>query len=74
MVVNATGAWCSRVAAMAGVEIKMQLDKGSMVVFNGRVVNGLVNRLRPPGDGDIMVPHRSSSILGTTWGLATWTM
>lgn len=68
MVVNATGAWCSRVAAMAGVEIKMQLDKGSMVVFNGRVVNGLVNRLRPPGDGDIMVPHRSSSILGTTSG------
>ncbi|MDW5563375.1 MAG: anaerobic glycerol-3-phosphate dehydrogenase subunit A [Methanomassiliicoccus sp.] len=68
MVINATGAWCGRTAAMAGVRIDMQLDKGSMIVFNGRTVNGLVNRLRSPSDGDIMVPHRSSTILGTTSG------
>lgn len=68
MVVNATGAWCGRTAAMAGAKVSMQLDRGSMVVFNGRAVNGLVNRLRPPSDGDILVPHRSSTILGTTSG------
>jgi glycerol-3-phosphate dehydrogenase len=68
VVVNASGAWCGTIAAMAGQRIDMQLDKGSMVVFNGRVVNGLVNRLRPPADGDILVPHRSSTILGTTCG------
>lgn len=68
VVVNASGAWCGRTAAMAGVRIGMQLDKGSMIVFNGRVVNGLVNRLRPPSDGDILVPHRSATILGTTSG------
>lgn len=71
VVVNASGAWCGRVAAMAGQRIDMQLDKGSMVVFNGRLVNGLVNRLRPPADGDILVPHRSSTILGTTSGPGT---
>lgn len=68
VVVNASGAWCGTIAAMAGQRIDMQLDRGSMVVFNGRVVNGLVNRLRPPADGDILVPHRSSTILGTTSG------
>jgi glycerol-3-phosphate dehydrogenase len=70
VVVNATGAWCGRTAAMAGASIRMELDKGSMIVFNGRTVNGLVNRLRPPADGDILVPHRSSTILGTTSGPA----
>lgn len=68
MVINATGAWCGRTAAMAGLKLEMQLDKGSMIVLNGRAVNGLVNRLRPPSDGDILVPHRSSTILGTTSG------
>ena len=68
VVVNASGAWCGRTAAMAGLKLGMQLDKGSMVVFNGRVVNGLLNRLRPPADGDILVPHRSATILGTTSG------
>ena len=68
VVVNAGGACCGRIARLAGLVIEMQLDKGSMVVFNGRVVNGLVNRLRPPADGDILVPHRSSTILGTTSG------
>jgi glycerol-3-phosphate dehydrogenase len=68
IVINAAGAWSGRVAAMAGLKVSMQLDKGSMIVFNGRVVNGLVNRLRPPSDGDILVPHRSATILGTTSG------
>lgn len=68
IVVNAAGAWCGRVASMASLDLPVQVDRGTMVVFNGRVVNGLVNRLRPPSDGDILVPHRTSTILGTTSG------
>jgi glycerol-3-phosphate dehydrogenase len=68
LVINASGAWSWHIASMAGLRIDMQLDKGSMIVFNGRMVNRLVNRLRPPSDGDILVPHRSSTILGTTSG------
>jgi glycerol-3-phosphate dehydrogenase len=68
VVVNAAGAWSGRVAAMASLDLPVQMDRGSMVVFNGRVVNGLVNRLRAPSDGDILVPHRTSTILGTTSG------
>jgi glycerol-3-phosphate dehydrogenase len=66
LVINASGAWCGHTAALAGAHIDMQMDAGTMVVLNGRALNGLVNRLRPPGDGDIVVPHRSSTILGTT--------
>jgi glycerol-3-phosphate dehydrogenase len=66
LVINASGAWCGHTAALAGAHIEMQIDAGTMVVFNGRAVNGLVNRMRPPSDGDIVVPHRSSTILGTT--------
>ncbi len=68
LVINASGGWSGQIASMAGLRLDLQLDKGSMVVFNGRVVHRLVNRLRPPSDGDILVPHRSSTILGTTSG------
>ncbi|MFP4546440.1 MAG: FAD-dependent oxidoreductase, partial [Methanomassiliicoccales archaeon] len=66
MVVNATGAWADRIAGMAGMSIPLRVDKGSLVVMNGRMTQGLINRLRPPSDGDIIVPSHSSSIVGTT--------
>ena len=66
VVVNATGAWAGRTAAMLGIDVPICMDKGTMVVFNGRLVNRLINRMRPPSDGDILVPHRTSTILGTT--------
>lgn len=66
VVVNATGAWGDHIASMVGLEIPMRVDKGSLVVIDGRRVNGLVNRLRLPSDGDIIVPSHSSSIAGTT--------
>jgi glycerol-3-phosphate dehydrogenase len=66
IVVNAAGAWGPSLAAMAGVSLPLQADKGTMVVLDGRIVNGLVNRLRPPSDGDIIVPNHSASIIGTT--------
>jgi glycerol-3-phosphate dehydrogenase len=66
IVVNATGAWADRIASMAGLNIPLRVDKGSLVVLDGRRTIGLVNRLRPPSDGDIVVPSHSSSIAGTT--------
>ncbi|MFP4196191.1 MAG: anaerobic glycerol-3-phosphate dehydrogenase subunit GlpA [Methanomassiliicoccales archaeon] len=66
MVVNATGAWADRIAGMAGMSISLRVDKGSLVVMNGRMTRALINRLRPPSDGDIIVPSHSSSIVGTT--------
>jgi len=36
------------------------------VAYNHRLTNQVINRLRPPGDGDIFVPHGTITILGTT--------
>jgi glycerol-3-phosphate dehydrogenase len=66
IVVNAAGAWADRIASLAGLRIPMEIDKGTLVVLNGRLVNRLVNRLRVPADGDIIVPNHSASIVGTT--------
>ncbi|EMA37991.1 anaerobic glycerol-3-phosphate dehydrogenase subunit GlpA [Halococcus hamelinensis] len=65
-VVNATGAWAGRVGAMAGVDVEVRPSKGVMVVMNTRQVDTVVNRCRPKGDADIIVPHETAAILGTT--------
>jgi glycerol-3-phosphate dehydrogenase len=65
-VVNAAGAWAGQIAAMAGIEITMRPAKGTMVAMNHRFVNTILNRCHPPGDGDILVPVHTVSIIGTT--------
>ncbi len=65
-IVNATGAWAAGVARLCGATVKMTLSKGSLLVFNRRINNCVINRLRPPGDGDIIVPNEPTSIVGTT--------
>jgi glycerol-3-phosphate dehydrogenase len=66
IVVNAAGAWSAKLAALVQVPLPLTLDKGSMVVVDGRQTHGLINRLRSPADGDIIVPNHSATILGTT--------
>jgi len=66
LVVNAAGSWVGQVAALAGVEVNVSPDRGTLIAFNHRFTNRIVNRLRPPADGDIFVPHGSVTILGTT--------
>jgi glycerol-3-phosphate dehydrogenase len=63
---SAAGYWAGRVAALAGVEVAMAPGWGTMVVTNQRLSMCVVNRCRPPGDGDILVPVGPVSILGTT--------
>ena len=65
-VVNATGAWAGQLGAMAGVEVEVRPSKGVMTVMNTRQVDTVVNRCRPKGDADIIVPHETACILGTT--------
>jgi len=40
--------------------------KGIMIAMNHRLVNTVVNRCKPPSDGDIIVPIRTVSVIGTT--------
>jgi glycerol-3-phosphate dehydrogenase len=65
-VVNATGAWAGQIGEMAGVDVEVRPSKGVMVVMNTRQVDTVVNRCRPKGDADIVVPHETACILGTT--------
>jgi len=66
MVVNAAGAWAGRVAALAGLNVPVLCGKGTMVAINHRVLNTVVNRCRPPSDGDIIVPTHTVAVIGTT--------
>ncbi|MGB9965047.1 anaerobic glycerol-3-phosphate dehydrogenase subunit GlpA [Halobacterium hubeiense] len=65
-VVNAAGAWAGRVGDMAGVDVAVRPSKGVMTVTNVRQVDTVINRCRPKGDADIVVPHETTAILGTT--------
>ncbi len=65
-VINAAGAWAGKVAELAGQNLNISPDKGVLVIFNHRITSRVLNRLRPPGDGDIFVPHGSVTVFGTT--------
>ena len=67
-VVNATGAWAGRIGEMAGLEKEIQVrpGKGVMTIMNTRQVDTVINRCKPKGDADIVVPHETTAILGTT--------
>lgn len=66
MVVNATGAWAEQISEMAGVRVPVRPSPGVMVAVRGRWCNMVFNRLAPSGDGDIIVPQRALSVIGTT--------
>lgn len=65
--VNATGAWAKMVAELADCyDVNLLYSKGTLIISNTRITHGVVNRLRPPGDGDILVPGGTVSLLGTS--------
>ena len=66
-VVNAGGAWSMQIARLAGcTDVDLVYAKGTLLVTHDRMTHHVVNRLRPPGDGDILVPGGTVSLLGTT--------
>jgi len=80
-VVNAAGAWAGQVAELAGVPVTMAPTRGVMVSVEYDGLGPVLNRCRRPSDGDIVVPHASEAVLGTTsvpvddpddYGTAEW--
>lgn len=67
VIVNASGYECARLLSRSGVPAPaVQPDKGTLLVTEHRVCDQVVNRMRMPSDGDIVVPGHTTSIIGTT--------
>jgi len=70
IIVNATGPWAGKVAALAGLDVPVLPGPGVMVSLAKRFCNMVINRLQPAGEGDILVPQRQQTIIGTTAWIA----
>lgn len=66
LVINASGVWGQEICGLAGIELNMFPSKGSMLIIDYRINSVVVNRCRPPADGDIIVPGDTVSLIGTT--------
>jgi glycerol-3-phosphate dehydrogenase len=66
VVVNATGPWAGKIAAMAGLDVPVVPTAGVMVAVAGRSVDRVINRLDRPSDGDIVLPQRQTVVIGTS--------
>jgi glycerol-3-phosphate dehydrogenase len=64
--INASGAWAGQIAALAGLNVPVLAGKGIMIAMNHRLTQMVVNRLKRPADGDILVPIRTVCVIGTT--------
>jgi len=66
VVVNAAGPWAPRVAELAGLSLDMNPVAGTIVAYPRPGIYRVLNRLRPPSDGDILVPYGPWLLAGTT--------
>ena len=66
IVVNAAGPWSGKIADMVGVEVPIRPSPGVMVAVRGRLCNMVFNRMTPSSDGDIIVPQRGLTVIGTS--------
>ncbi len=67
IIVSAAGAWAGQIATMAAIEgVHVMPGRGIMIAMNHRLVNTVINRCQMPTDGDIIVPIRTVSVIGTT--------
>jgi glycerol-3-phosphate dehydrogenase len=65
--VNAGGAWAMNIARLAGCnDVHLLYSKGTLLISHDRMTHHVINRLRHPSDGDILVPGGTVSVLGTT--------
>jgi glycerol-3-phosphate dehydrogenase len=70
LVINAAGPWAGRVAALAELNVPVRPGPGVMISVPGRLCHMVINRLQPAGEGDILVPQRNLTVVGTTAWLA----
>jgi glycerol-3-phosphate dehydrogenase len=66
IVINSAGPWAGELAAKANVSVPEVPTAGVMVALDCRLNNMVLNRLNKPSDGDIVVPQRATSVIGTT--------
>jgi glycerol-3-phosphate dehydrogenase len=66
LTVNAAGPWARMIANLADIHLPIVLGKGTMVAMAHRPVHTILNRCKPPSDGDIIVPIGTVAVLGTT--------
>ncbi|WP_457555417.1 FAD-dependent oxidoreductase [Candidatus Pyrohabitans sp.] len=71
VVVNASGVWAGEVAKLAGREVEVRAYRGTILVYRGRAVRRVVNHLRRPSQGDIILPHASTTLVGTSFAPET---
>lgn len=65
--VVAAGPWSEKITNMAKIQnVKMVLTAGTMAVVPYRLSKRVINKMRAPSDGDIVVPYCNNSIVGTT--------
>jgi glycerol-3-phosphate dehydrogenase len=51
---------------MAGADVPVRPSPGVLLALQGRLCNLVVNRLHRAGDGDIVLPQRQLSVVGTS--------
>src|SRR6202011_4104433 len=66
VVVNAAGAWAGELAAMAGVTLRLRPAKGIHLLYDRRITNVALSVEGIDGRALLLVPHASTTILGTT--------
>ncbi|MDR2455538.1 MAG: FAD-dependent oxidoreductase [Deltaproteobacteria bacterium] len=66
LIINAAGSFAAEVASMGGLKLPIAFSKGTDLVFASRISEAFLARCRRPSDGDVIVPHGSASLWGTT--------
>lgn len=66
VVVNLCGAWAPRLAAMAGVKVRVRPGKGVHLVFDRRITNVAIVAAAVDKRQIFIEPHENGTILGTT--------
>ncbi len=64
--INCSGPWVGETSALLGNRIETLPAAGVMSVVARRLSIRVLNRMRRPSDGDILVPYGSRTIAGTT--------
>jgi glycerol-3-phosphate dehydrogenase len=68
--INAGGPWAGKIAQLAGIDLSVSPSPGTMLAAKKRISNMVVSRLHKAGDGDIVVPQRQLTIIGSTQWLS----
>jgi glycerol-3-phosphate dehydrogenase len=66
ILINATGPWSPRFAAMAGLDVKLRGGKGVHIVLDRRLFNVALATRAIDGREIFILPYENTSVIGTT--------